>query len=510
MGAIKIEINNFNYVVTLPSMRHYRIISYMLARLSTYSFRYDYRTKRTVRELDKIYAGSIDHKLEYRFHINTLKDFMLTLGNNGIRKDDLIIIRNGLFKPAELNLSINKEYVLRVHQDGYQAALLQPDAPTFQLVDLIMGGGKSLIAMSTAIELNMRTMIMVLPKFIQKWKNDVLNLTDVKEEEIAIIQGSGKLNKIVSEFQSGTAKYKFIIISIRTIHNYIKAYENCTDSDEFTYLTKPETLLEIMKVGIVINDETHLEFHSVFRSVLYFDTYKFIGLSATLEDTDRNQRRMYDIMFPSNARISGLLEHKPYVYVYGIRYELSDTKYVNYRRPQGYSHNLYEQSILHSNVFLRDYIKMINHYVKIGFIDRKEKGDKCVIFVASVRLATLLTNKLRAQYSYLDVRRYTEDDPYKNIIEADLTVTTVLSAGVALDIPNLITLISTISVRSIKSVKQLYGRLRDIKGKEVRYYTLFSKSIPNQVSCYDSNKEQLYPLAYSWSLQEYDSILRTR
>jgi len=510
VSKIKININNFNYVVTLPNMRYKRIIDYMLSRLSTYGFRYDYRTKKSIRTLDKVYAGIIDYKLEYRFHINTLKNFILTLGNNGIGKEDVIITRNGLFKPAKIDLSINKKYILRDHQDDYQSALLRNSAPTFQLVDLIMGGGKSLIAMSTVVKLNMRTMIMVLPKFIDKWKSDVLELTSVKENEIAVIQGSGKLNKILAEFESGNAEYKFIIVSIRTIHNYIKTYENNTDDEEFGYVTTPEMFLETMKVGIVVNDETHMEFHSVFRTALYFDTHMFIGLSATLEDNDKNQTRMYDIMFPEGARISGLLEHKPYVHVHAVRYEISDIKYVNYKRPQGYSHNLYEQSILHSNIFLRSYLKMVEYYVRTGHMERKSKGDKCVVYVASIRMATLMTNRFQDLYPELDVRRYIEDDPYENIIEADLTVTTVLSAGVALDIPNLTTLISTISVRSVKAVKQLYGRLRKIDGKEVRYYTLYSKTIPNQTSYYYSNKELLDPLAYSWSLEQYDHLLMTR
>ena len=510
MRKIRIVINNFNYVVTLPSMQYKPIISYMLARLSTYGFRYDYRLKRAVRQLDKVYAGIIDHKLEYRFHINTLKNFMLTLGNNGIGKDMIDISRNGLFKPASLGLSINPEYILRPHQEDYESILLQDDGQVFKLVDLIMGGGKSLIAMSTVTKVNMRTMILVLPKFIEKWKGDVLELTNVKKEDIAVIQGGNKLTKIVNEFISGEAKYKFIIVSIRTIHNYIKAYENNTDEDEFEYPITPDMFLETMKVGVVVNDETHMEFHSVFRAALYFDTHRFIGLSATLEDNDRTQTKMYNIMFPEGARISGLLEHKPYVHVHAVRYELSDIKYINYKRPQGYSHNLYEQSILHNNIFLRGYLKMVEHYVKIGHMERKSKGDKCLVYVASVRMATLMANRFADLYPELDVRRYIEEDPYDNIMEADLTVTTVLSAGVALDIPNLTTLISTISVRSVKSVKQLYGRLRPIKGKEVRYYTLYSKTIPNQTSNYYGNKELLDPLAYSWALSSYDEVLQTR
>ena len=508
MGKILITVNNFNYVVNIPSMKYKYIIDQMLRRLSTYGFRYDYKTKRTVRELSRVYASEVDHKMEYRFHINTLKDFVLTLGNNGLTKENVEIVRNGLFKPDSLDLEINPKYKLRPHQVEYENLTID-GTHTFKLVDLIMGGGKSLISMSSVVRLNMVTVILVLPKFMDKWYSDVLELTNATKEDMTIINGSKKLTKVTNQVMTGDKKYKFFIISVRTMYNYIKAYETL-DEDEFDYPVTPDQLLETLKVGIVVNDETHMEFHSVFRSVLFLNTHKFIGMSATLEDNDKTQTRMYNIMFPGDSRISGILKHVPYVDVYAVRYSLRDTKYITFKRAQGYNHNLYEQSIMNSSVLLRSYIDMIEYYIKEGYISRKVKGDKCVIYVASVKLATILTNYLYETYTELDVRRYTEDDPYENIIEADMTVTTVISAGVALDIPNLITLISTISVRSVKAIKQLYGRLRNIEGKVTRYYTLYTKDIPNQDSTYWSNKEDLKPLAKTWTEISYDKVLATR
>ena len=67
-----------------------------------------------------------------------------------------------------------------------------------------------------------------------------------------------------------------------------------------------------------------------------------------------------------------------------------------------------------------------------------------------------------------------------------------------MDVPNLTTVIQTISIQSIQAVKQAYGRLRNLKDKEMRYYLIYCNDIPNQVSYMHSNKEVLGPLYKDW------------
>ena len=102
-------------------------------------------------------------------------------------------------------------------------------------------------------------------------------------------------------------------------------------------------------------------------------------------------------------------------------------------------------------------------------------------------MCTYVTAQLRDKYKYLDVRRYVQDDPYENIINADISISTYGSAGVGLDIPNLITVIATHTTLSPQLNLQTLGRLRRIKDKELHFVYTYTNMISSQRN---SNKER--------------------
>jgi ERCC4-related helicase len=103
-----------------------------------------------------------------------------------------------------------------------------------------------------------------------------------------------------------------------------------------------------------------------------------------------------------------------------------------------------------------------------------------------------MTKYLKKKYPQLDVRRYCEDDPYEDVIEPDIRVTTILSAGTALDIPQLITVIMTNSVNSPVANLQTLGRLRELKDREVCFYYLFCEEIKKHVEYHHARKDLFY------------------
>ena len=509
MGKIKIYINHINFLVRLPNYdyRYKNIIEILTNRLCTYSFKYDYKKRRNVRVKDRVFAAINNAKLEYRFNINMLKDFIVTLGQQGVGKDELEIHKKSECVSEVLDLEFNKEISLKNYQQTYENILLDKKLP-YMLVDLMTGYGKTILAIHTITKLNKRLGILILPKYIDKWISDVKELTNIKDNELYVVKGGDSLNNLVVLAENGELEAKIVIFSIRTISNYIKEYENALYEDEFSYECKPEELMDKLKMGILLNDETHQEFHAVFKACLYLDPCRFIGLSATLDHNDNNLRRMYKIMFPGSARISNIVDYQPYIHSTSVAYSINSIKHIKYKRLQGYNHILYENSIIKNNILLRDYAEMIEYYFKEGYIKRREEGDKIMIFVASVKMATILTEHLSMKYDYLDVRRYVEDDPYENVMEGDVVVSTVLSAGTALDIRGLITVIQTISIKSLQAVKQAYGRLRNKEGKEMYYYSLYCRNIPNHEANAKSNKAMLLPMSKYWKDKYYDKILR--
>jgi hypothetical protein len=91
----------------------------------------------------------------------------------------------------------------------------------------------------------------------------------------------------------------------------------------------------------------------------------------------------------------------------------------------------------------------------------------------------------------LKVNRYVDEDPFEYLLEADLCFSTVLSAGTAVDISMLKTVIMSNSLDSIQSNIQAFGRLREIKDLTLRFVYLVCLDIPKQVEYHKSKKELL-------------------
>ena len=91
-----------------------------------------------------------------------------------------------------------------------------------------------------------------------------------------------------------------------------------------------------------------------------------------------------------------------------------------------------------------------------------------------------------------------EDDPYENAIEADIRVSTVLSGGTAIDIPNLRTALMTNSIQSPVSNLQALGRLRQLKDRDVTFSYMVNFHIPKQVDYHNRKKELFADRAVSF------------
>jgi len=500
MKKLKIEVYSFYFKITILSPRLSKVITSLTSDLVTFSFRYDKWKKRVVSFPDKQYFRTIKKNHTYAFSVNMLSQFMNLLGRYGVTSDDLDISLHKPHKPAKIKFNINKKYKIRDYQERYIDVLVNKDAKKFMLVDLRTGMGKGLISLEAIRRIKYKTLIMVKPGYIDKWISDLLEYTDITKDDIKVIKGYDALAKMIA---TKDTDYKFIIISLVTLRNYVRDYETAKNTD-----IDPATLLQKLKVGTVLNDETHQHFHSVYMLTLYLNANRFIGLSATLDNNDKQMRRMYEIIFPPDARINNLVKYEAYINVKAVEYELGSMYGLVYKRQQGYNHILYEQSIIRRSVLLKNYISMIEAYFVSGYLSRRTEGDKVLIFCASVHLATMMSNYFSTIYHDLTVNRYVEDDPYDNVVTGDVIISTPLSAGTALDIPNLITVLMTVSVSSLQSNKQAIGRLRKLKDKEVTYIYFYTKDIPNHIKMERDRYRAIKDIAKSYKYIKYDKVLK--
>jgi superfamily II DNA or RNA helicase len=106
-------------------------------------------------------------------------------------------------------------------------------------------------------------------------------------------------------------------------------------------------------------------------------------------------------------------------------------------------------------------------------------------------MATYLTERYTQLYPDKVVNRYCEQDPFENLTEADIIVTTVISAGTAVDIPNLRVVVQTVCISSSVANIQTLGRLRKLVGKDTRFCYLYAENL-NKQRQYHQRRLELY------------------
>lgn len=361
------------------------------------------------------------------------------------------------------------------------------------------------IANSAICRINEKVLILVLPKYMDKWIDDVKKYTDIEDSNICTIQGAKTILKLMNATKSELSNYKVYIASITTMNYLISDYE----SGVYTYPMDPTTFSEHLGVGVLLNDETHQHFHALLKVSLYMNVNQIIGLSATLDSNKSDMRKMYERMFPPNNRISNIIEVEKYTNVKAVQYGMNTLRGIRYvQGKQGYSHIVFEQSIIRNSLLTDSYFEMIYYYVKKEYLNRKEHGERLLVFFSTVIMCTMFTNYLKDKHPELDIRRYCQDDPYENVIEAEISVSTVISASTAVDIPKLITVINTISMASLQANIQTMGRLRKIPGREVWYIYTYNPDIPNQKTMHRIRRDTIMFRSKVIYYETYPKILR--
>jgi len=501
MRSVYIVVRNTHFTIEFTNPKYNYVLSNILESLTSKKMVYNKYTRRNAFVDDKSYYKKKKNK--YWFNISMVKKVMPVLKINGIDRNDISVKYDRSFPVMPLEVALSGDYSPRDYQMLYINELLSDENPNTMLVDLQTGMGKGYLTTYALTKLNMRTMFLLLPKYIPKWVPELKDYLDISDDDIYVIQGKDSLIELMLEDE---IEYKFVIFSITTLSNYIRDY----DKDHNSYPISPDDLLEHLKIGVTVNDETHQHFHSVYMAMLRLNSVKHIGLSATLVSNDRRVVDIYNTMYPKENRISNLVKYKKYIVAKAVKYNIANTRGIVFKRAQGYNHILYEQSIARNSVLLKEYITMIEHYFIRDYIDRRKDGQKCLIFGASVLMCTILNNYLNKRYKQLNINRYVEDDPYTNIIDSDVCVTTAQSGGTAIDIPGLITTLDTTSVGSQQSNIQTLGRLREIKGVEVRYIYFYTSDIVNQLNLHQLRMTAIKSRVASFTYDRYGDVLKVK
>jgi len=439
----------------------------------------------------KTFAASVEDRSEFRFHINQLNEFKIHLVANYIVDDMVVFKEMPTHEPVKVKLEIQKHWSDREDQIPVIGYLISNAAPRAKFVNLQTGKGKSYCAMRAMEEIGYRTIVIVRPMYIEKWVEDIRRTYVLETEDLMVIRGSDQLMALLHMAQQGELNSKIILLSNKTYQNWIKLYEKFKfETLHMGYPCTPDRLCEALGVGIRLVDEVHQDFHLQFKIDCYTNVERSISLSATLLSDDDFINNMYEIAYPAALRYKGPAYDK-YVAATAVIYKLKFPNKIRCKDyvSKNYSHHLFEQSVLRSDSLTNNYLKLIEQVFRGSYLKDYKKGQRCLIFCISIDMCTVVTAYMKKAFPNLDIRRYVEDDEFSDLMEADVSVSTMQSSGTAVDIPNLTTVIMTTAMASSQGNIQGLGRLRALKdGTTPQFLYFVCEDIPKHIDYHERKR----------------------
>lgn len=493
MVELNIELYSHHFVVRRHSPRGREVCERFAMRNVQYTLQR--QGQRFVQVPFKVYAAVNALKTEFRFHINQYAEFREYLRNIAVIEDNMIsVLTVPIPKGPSVPLKIKAGWSARGEQPQAIEYVTGTVPPRSKLLALQTGQGKSATALMSQEKLQVRTVYIMKPSYIEKWVADSHKTLDLKEDEVVTVAGAGQLMALIAQASEGPLPEKVILISNRTFQLWIKLYEQVGDAIlEQGWDCTPQNFLTHLQAEMRTIDEVHQDFHFNFKLDLYTHVERTLALSATLISDDPFMQHVYKIAYPMGERYVSQVGYKKYIATRAIFFSLKRPDLIRYLDPaKRYSHIRFESSIAKYKDTLKAYLELINSCLIEYYFKDKKPGDKAIVFCASIEFCSIVTNALQKLHPSLNVKRYCEQDPYQeNCLDPDIRVTTLLSAGTAVDIPGLTTTVLTVGVKSSQGNVQGLGRLRELADGRTPIFVWFvCENIQKHIE-YHENKVRL-------------------
>ena len=341
------------------------------------------------------------------------------------------------------------------------------------LMTLPPGAGKSLSAIMICQKLKQRMVCIMRPGYhgeqtedsISGWIKEFAKSTKVEPHEICTVSGNKELKSIINLALNNELHYKVLLISNKTLQFYFKYYERYSEEEfkDLGFNATPMELGKILGVDTVFVDEVHQDSHFQCKLVSYLGVNKMIGATGTIKSSDAFVNKMAAYAYPVKNRYQSK-DVTPHVQPTAFHFKFDKPYMIRSEGFRGYNHINFEKSILKRKGLTKQYFGMIDNLVFNRFLTRLpiDPEYKCLIVVASIKMARELAAYLKGCYPDLEVNSFVEDDPDSNAFNSTICVSTHQSSGTGLDIPKLAAVIMTVAIGSEQTNIQVQGRLRKL------------------------------------------------
>lgn len=300
---------------------------------------------------------------------------------------------------------------------------------------------------------------------ISGWIKEFAKSTKVEPHEICTVSGNKELKSIINLALNNELRYKVILISNKTLQFYFKYYEQYSEEEfkDMGFNATPMELGKILGVDTVFVDEVHQDSHFQCKLISYLGVNKMVGATGTIKSSDAFVNKMAAYAYPMINRYQQK-NVTPHVQPTAFHFKFDKPYMIRSEGFRGYNHINFEKSILKRKGLTKQYFGMIDNLVFNRFLSRLpiDPEYKCLIVVASIKMARELAAYLKGCYPDLEVNSFVEDDPDSNAFNSTICVSTHQSSGTGLDIPKLAAVFMTVAIGSEQTNIQVQGRLRKL------------------------------------------------
>lgn len=464
MHSFTIDVYTHNFAVTHFSRDVKELLVKFAERFAEYEFirKWDGSVDR---KDNRYFIAATKDRKEFRFHINSFSGFLDYLRRFGYTEKNINIVTHEAYTPLHCDFVVKPTHTPYEEQIPHIDYIAGPQLST--VTTLQTGKGKTSCAIVAMARLSVRTLIVLKPMYLDRWLQDLSGKDSIlvgHKDDLMLVKSFRDLADLIELALMDALDAKMIVISNTIMRMYFDNYELLNRDTSLFHGVSPVDFYRVLRIGFRIVDEIHQDFHLNFRMDLYTHGCKTCALSATLDSDKAFTNAMYEIMFPPSLRCNAGAYHK-YIGCSALLYHLNDRNSIKFKQRgrQSYSHVAFESSVLKRGNLTRNYLHMINSVVNERYIRVAVPGQRMIIFAASVEMCVVIVNDLKQRYPSKIITKYTEEDQYEVLNSSDIIVSTLMSAGTAVDIKGLRVVLVTTAIGSRQANLQALGRLRELR-----------------------------------------------